>query len=511
MKNMLLSGGKSTVLFLLVISATFIQCKNKSLELPPAQNFSQDRISTLQSFVNQMMENYPIPGLAIGIIHQDSVYYTSAGIKNSKNERLTTSTPILGGSISEPVLADAVLKLANSGAINLDDKVVKYLSYFTMGGHSYEKITIRHLLTHTSGIDHYNIMWDLPNFSPDAPEITTRSIATQQPKWDQPGTHVLRSPYNYDILADLVSKVTNRPFEDYVRDEIFSPSGMKNTRFYKVKNTAMPFGISDWLKYTYKQNNAYPYNRENGGSGGLHTSAEDISTWMYQVLHQSSTTTAQNYSQFFQSQFSTGNKSAIGLGLDIRNNGSSDVFSKGSQYGGFSQQMIMIPSKNIGVAVLSNISGDFNPSTIANDIANWLSGKEKLAIKIPISLVMAKELSRTGKIENAFKLYRDFKTAKPDKYDFSVQALELFGTNLLHRVNDKKNAIKAFEFCVNQYPASSSANLHLAEAYVLNKEVNNTKEAIKRALALKDDTGTRESFLIYLNEKIEIIEEKQRS
>ena len=509
MKKILTSNGKPiSFIFkikLLVLALVFTQCKNKVVELPPTQNFSQERISTLQSFVDQMMKNYPIPGLIVSMVHQDSVYYTSSGVKNSKNELLATSTPILVGAISEPLLADAVLKLANSGRIDLDDKVVKHLPYFTMGGNAYGKITIRNLLTHTSGIDHYNLMWDMPNFSPNATEVTTRSIATQHPKWDQPGTHVLRSPYNYDILADLVSKVTHKPFEDYIRDKVFAPLEMNNTRFYKVKNSAMPFVITDWLKYTYKQNNSYPYNREHGGSGGLHTSAQDLTKWMYQLLNQSQDINK----QYFEVQFNTGDKSAVGYGWDVYNDGKHDIYTKGSQYGGFTQQIILIPSKKIGVVAVCNISGDFNPTNMVRDISQWLSTDNKIDVKIPVSIMMTKELARTGKIENSFKIYHKLKETHPGKYDFRVRILEQFGVNLLHRVNDKKNAIKAFEFCADQYPLSSGVYLNLAESFILNKDVKNAKIAIKKAQELSDDTGMRESSLAYLNEKIEIIEEKQ--
>lgn len=495
---------------LLAICLVFIQCKSDIKDLPPKQDFSQHKVSTIQQFVDEVLESYPIPGLALAIVHEDSVYYAAAGIKNNKNELLTINTPIHAGAISETLLANAVLKLANSKRINLDDRVVDHLPYFTMGGDNYKKITVRNLLTHTSGIDHYNMMWDMPNFDPNAPEITTRSIATQHPKWSEPGTHVLRSPYSYDILAYLVSKVTKKPFEDYVRDEIFLPLGMNDTRFFKVKNVAMPFGITDWLKYSYKQNNIYPYNRENGGSGGLHASIKDMAIWMYEVINQDyNSQSLKTENEFFQSQFKTGDQSSVGYGWDINKNEKNNIYSKGSQYGGFSHQIIVIPSKRIGVVALSNISGDFNPSSIARDIASWLNNNKPLEVKVPISIAMTKELSRTGRIEDSFKIYHQLKESPLNKYDFSVRTLEQFGNNLLHRVNDKKNAIKAFEFCVDEYPNSSTAYLHLAEAHVLNKDVINSKKAIQKAKALSDDTGIRESFLAFLNEKIEVIEEKQ--
>jgi len=475
--------------------------------------FASNRTQHLENLIVDIRREFPVPGIAVAMVCNDSVYSTASGISNADNLPFTVNTPFSAGSISEPMLAMAVLELADDGKIDLDEPVITYLPYFKMGGDSYKKITVRHLLTHTSGIPHYSIMWDAPNYDANAPEITTRSISSQLPDFITPGARVKRSPYNYDILADVISKVTGKPFEEYLKSTVFAGLQMRASGFTKPAKTAMPFKVSNWLTYKLKQDTLYPYNRENGGSGGFHTTAKDMAGWIFNILHNDianqPTVATDVYNQMLSVQYKTGNASAIGLGWDIVEDNGEKIYIKGSQYGGFSNQVILIPGKKIGVAVTSNITSDFNPAQLSRAIAIWLSGKPLAKPKIPVSIVMSKELARTGHIQDAFMLYKTLKQTSAQKYDVSAAALSQFGTNLLHRVNDKPKALKAMKFCVAQYPSSAYAYLALAEGYVFVKDAKHTRMAIDQARKLPDDSGVKAGYLSYLLNNLEILEEKK--
>jgi len=475
--------------------------------------FSSARTQQLESFVSEFKKAFPIPGIAVTMVSHDSVYSTASGISNNQNLPFTVNTPFLAGSVSEPMLATAVLKLVQDGKIDLDEPVLTYLPYFKMGGSSYQKITVRHLLTHTSGIQHYNIMWDAPNSSPNAPEVTTRSIAGQMPDFATPGSRVKRSPYNYDILADVISKVTKRPFEEYLKKEVFNGLKMPHSSFNKPAKTAMPFVVNSWLSYKLRQDTLYPYNRENGGSSGFHTTAKDMGIWMFNALNKGAGSpgfvTNGVYDELLSTQFKTGKTSAVGFGWEITEQEGQKIYIKGSGYGGFSNQVVLIPAKGIGVAVNSNISGDLNPANLSRMIALWLNGKPLKQPKIPVCIVMSRELARTGNIADAFKLYERLRQHDDGRYDVSAAALSQFGTNLLHRVNDKPKALQALQFCVAQYPSSAYAYLTLAEGYVFAKDARSTRIAINHAKALPDDSGLKAGYLSYLLNNLEILEEKK--
>src|SRR5690606_432236 len=141
--------------------------------------------------------------------------------------------------------------------------------------------------------------------------ITTRSIASQQLKWVFPEKRISRSAYNYDILADVIAKASGMPFEHYIHKAIFAPLSMKHSSFYKTRNVVQPFVISNYLTYDFKLASIYPYNRENGGSGGLHTSAEDLAKWMRYVLNG-------DEQDLYNIAFKTSMNTGIGYGWEVK-------------------------------------------------------------------------------------------------------------------------------------------------------------------------------------------------
>ncbi|MFZ4928473.1 serine hydrolase [Chryseobacterium sp. Mn2064] len=485
----------------ILINIILISCDFKVTHKP--SSFKEDRKAVVTSFVDGIKNTYHIPGIAFTIVHQDSIFSNAVGIKNDNGESIVPTTAISTGSLSEPLLAYAILKLSESGKIDLDDKVVKYLPYFKMRGESYKLISIRNLLTHSSGIDHYSLFYDNPSFSFDALETTTRSIENQTPKWEIPKLQVLRSAYNYDILADLISKVAGIPFEEYVRKSIFMPIQMENASFSRPSGSAEPFQTVDFLDYSFKKQKLYPYNRENGGSRGGHASAVDMGKWMFHVLNEKN-------SVFFNKELKTGYQTAVGFGWDIYTDESGvDIFSKDSEFGGFTSQMIMIPSLKIGVVVLSNIYNAFNSSKITSLIVSWLVNGTALSIKTPVHLKMGLLIKKTGNTKEAIDLYQKIKKEKSSKYDLSLTSLLQLGMNLAHRENKPNAAIEIMKFSTNEYPNSCKAALELAECYLIKRDLPMCKSQIKHAGLLKEDTIGRSAMIEYLNEKMEIIEEKK--
>lgn len=488
-------------------------------QIPAKQpiGFNTERVTELNNYLKAYAANLDIPGLAVAIVSKDSVYQTALGKSDDKGAPFTTKTKFLTGSISEPLLALSILQLADEGKISLDEPVITYLPYFKMGGNSYTKITVRNLLTHTSGLQHYDIMWDDPDFKDNAPEITTRSISSQLPEFTQPGSKVKRSPYNFDILADLICKVTGKPFEQYVASHILNGLNMKSSTFLRPKYTAMPFKTGNWLTYAVQQDTLYPYNRQNGGSGGLHSSAEDMGKWMFALLNQHTSgkpnkqplsTSVLQKSMLME--FKTGKNKGVGFGWDIDTIKGSKMYVKGSKYGGFSNKVILLPGRQVGVVVSSNISDrDIDPAGLCETIAAWLNGKSLTTSKIPVSMAMSKVFAKTGSMEQAIATFQKAQNHDKILYDTSPAILSQFGINLLHRSHDKENALKAFKFCVQQYPRSAYAYLNLAEGYIFMKDAANSRKALEIARSLPDDSGLKASYQAYLKDNLEILEEKK--
>jgi len=449
------------------------------------KSFSANRINVLQEYVSELKQSLLLPGISVVVLSNDSVYCYATGIANAQKDSLTIKLPFSAGSISEPMLATAIMKLVAAGTVNLDDPVVKYLPYFKMAGIVNHKVTIQHLLSHTSGVQKYTLMWDLPNNTPNALEITTRSIANQQPKFPVPGSRVSRTPYNYDILADLISKVTGHPFEEYLKMGVFKPLTMNSSSFYKPGISAMPFSVSNWLTYSTKQDSLYPYNRENGGSNGLHSSPLDIASWMFMLLNQGKTDQhtfikKTFFNHFFSPQYHTSDQSAIGFGWDITRRDGEDTYTKNSKITNFSSQVTVIPTTKTGVAVFSNI-GNVDTEKITRSIVLWLRGGRLPHLKTPVNIAMSRKFAESNNLDSALSTYKLLKQSQTNLYDLSEDALNNFGTGFLQHFRDKRKAIAVFKFCILQFPLSAKGYLNLAEAYAANRDFAAARAALEKS------------------------------
>jgi CubicO group peptidase (beta-lactamase class C family) len=134
---------------------------------------------------------------------------------------MTADTIMLWLSSTKPIAAVCLAQLWERGRLTLDDPVVKHIPEFTGGGK--DAITIRHLLTHTAGI-----RTAANNFTRDPWETTMAKIyaAKVEADWvpgQKAGYHVASTWF---VIGELIKRIDGRPFEEYVRDEIFLPLGM---------------------------------------------------------------------------------------------------------------------------------------------------------------------------------------------------------------------------------------------------------------------------------------------
>src|SRR6476646_9996610 len=156
-------------------------------------------------------------------LHGEPVAEAALG-ENRPGEPLTPEHLVLWLSATKPVAAVAIAQLWERGRLELDDPVARHLPEFAV--HGKERITLRHLLTHTGGIRMLDTGW------PAAPweEIVARICAMKpEPRWvpgQKAGYHQASSWF---ILGEVIRRVGGLPFSTYVRREIFEPLGMADS------------------------------------------------------------------------------------------------------------------------------------------------------------------------------------------------------------------------------------------------------------------------------------------
>lgn len=495
-------------------------CRQNEKQHIVLTSFAPHKEAEVDTFLHQLKRTFPIPGIAIAIVKDNQVLYRTVGERDHESQLpLLPSTPMFMGNISELMTATGIMKLAQSGKIKLDDPVSRHLPYFRIGDTLRTEIQIRHLLTHTSGVPHHDAVWDLPTFDSTALEFTTASISRQPPEFKPAGSRVKRSQYNFDILADLIEKASGKRFEDYMNTEVLQAMGMNHAAYYdtaiQTDEVAQPHRISNWLTYDLATADLYPQNREHAGSIGFHASVEDLVTWMSMMLHdgqvaEKSFLGEAIHRDFLNAHFKTGQGNYVGYGWEIRDKDSIRYYNKSHYIGGFSGDITLIPQKHIGIVVISNIADEFDPDVISDQIIQWLSGRKFDTPKEPVNLVMGKELEKTKSLDKTLALYHNLKQSDPERYDFSHTSLSKLGVNLMHRLHRKEDAIKLFAFILQQHPSSPYAHLNLAEAYVVNNDIQKAEAQLKevKALPVQGD-GPIQQHLAYLEEAIGIMKEEK--
>lgn len=176
-------------------------------------------------FVKAEMRRQNIPGLSLVVLRHGNVIKTAGyGFSNIKNRTPATPETIYKiASVSKQFVAAGILSLVQAGQLDLDDPISKYLKDTPA---AWSGITIRHLLTHTSGL-----VRESPGFDPFKvqPDEAVIRAAYAVPLLSSPGAKWEYSNLGYFVLAEVIRVVTGRPWADYLNERIFSPLEMNST------------------------------------------------------------------------------------------------------------------------------------------------------------------------------------------------------------------------------------------------------------------------------------------
>jgi CubicO group peptidase (beta-lactamase class C family) len=199
--------------------------------LPIAGQLDPVRLPQIDAAVNEAIAARKLPGAVVHVEHDGAVYEQAYGKLSYEPDaqQVGTATVFDAASLSKVLAtAPAVLKLAEEGRIKLDAKLVDYFPECANGGK--ENITIRHLLTHSSG---------LPAGLPAKPawhgDAAAHALACSQVVTHPPGTFFRYSDINYILLGQLVQKVSGMPLADFARTRIFEPLKMVDTGYLPLR------------------------------------------------------------------------------------------------------------------------------------------------------------------------------------------------------------------------------------------------------------------------------------
>jgi D-alanyl-D-alanine carboxypeptidase len=291
----------------------------------------------------------------------------------------TADTKFRLGSITKQFTATAILQLVDEGKLSVDNPISKY---YADAPPAWAKVTIKHLLTHTSGIPSYT---DLPKFfdkesrSPLTPEGIIK-LTRDMPLEFEPG-----AKYNYDntgyiLLGYVIEKVSGETYADYVAKHIFAPLGMKDTGYdvsgVILRHRASGYqGSKDGWKNADYLDMTLPY-----AAGSLYSTTGDLLIWDRALADGKILTPASRQAMF------TDYGHEYGFGWRIDTDSGHARVGHGGGINGFSTGIARYPKDGVVAIVLSNYMGA--PSSgIADNLAGLCVGtyQPPKAIALPVA------------------------------------------------------------------------------------------------------------------------------
>lgn len=220
------------------------------------------------------------PGCAVGVYRSGTVLYADAfGLADVDSDlRNTAETSINIGSIAKQFTAAGVVLLAQEGKLSLDDDVRKHIPELPVFG---PPITIRRLLTHTSGMRDYRGLLNLAGHRNDevvrAPRIL-EILALQRGLNFPPGEQVLYGNGGYFLAGLIIERLSGLPFQTFMRKRVFEPLGMMRTRF-KGDTEGLPSLAKHHAPSGEGQFQSFYERWEEDGPGDLYSTIEDLARW----------------------------------------------------------------------------------------------------------------------------------------------------------------------------------------------------------------------------------------
>lgn len=258
----------------LVLAAVFLATLISTITVAPSASArSPLDPGAVDRYVSDYLDRHGLPGAAVAVVRDGETVHT-AGYGATRGDAITDRTVLAVGSVSKVIAAFAVLRLVDAGELDLDDPVVEHLTDFRMADSRAEAITVRQLISHTSGIPDPTIV---------PPATTVAEAAARVRDWElvsDPGTGYRYSNPNYWLTARLIEVVSGRSYDAYMKDQVFGPLGMTASAAVITTTTTHP-GMHRGNVTAYGGSvPAQEMVEVSAGSGDVVTTAQDMARWL---------------------------------------------------------------------------------------------------------------------------------------------------------------------------------------------------------------------------------------
>ncbi|QVQ52609.1 beta-lactamase family protein [Spiractinospora alimapuensis] len=330
---------------------------------PP--DVDDDLLSRVDSTLEESLSDTGVPGLAYAVVTPDGAQRVGAFGHDGNDAPVTADTPFLWGSIAKPVASTAVLTLVESGQVELDAPVRRYLPEFDLAGPSdISRITVRHLLEQTSGFPEDTPLTDRFDEIGDPYERAVRDLADIAPQ-SEPGVAHTYSSVNYLIIGAIVEAVTGESYTSYLRRAVLEPLEMDTVIIEDSDGQGLPPGH----RVTFGRPVAFdaPYDPAGASYGGyMGGTVEDLAAFATVHLNGGEVggqrlLEAEQVAEAHEGAITLSDSMSYGLGWreDSRNQDLGTVtYWHGGAVSGYHAIVVLLPEAGYGLVVLQNAYSD---------------------------------------------------------------------------------------------------------------------------------------------------------
>ena len=443
------------------------------------------RANAIDKLLTALHERNQFNGAILVAEHGDVLYRRGFGEADTRTGAgFSPETLSDIGSITKQFTAMAIMMLAERRRVGYDDLVSKYIPEFS-GASRLGGITVRQLLTHTSGIPDYGDL-GIDDSGLNQSSLIA-ALRTKDAAVSKPGRKYRYSNAGYALLAIVVQRVSGERFSDFLAQEIFLPCGMRNTFVYDdraVRRLEMAVGYDTFGQVDNGGPTSVP------GDGGVYSTVDDLFKWDQALNTEKLVTRSMLAEAFTPGRVEIG-KSTYGFAWNIGWDGSNKYVWHTGSHAGFRAFIERRLNQQVTVIMLTNM-GNSKRQEINSAIQNILADKPYTLPKQSGAQHLYRTIHEAG-IQRALQQYQALK--RGDAYDFGESELNSLGYQLLYGDRNAGGAINIFWLNSKAHPLSSNAFDSLGEAYQVNGQRHHAIVSYETAVILDPSNGHAKEML----------------
>jgi D-alanyl-D-alanine carboxypeptidase len=385
---------------------------NLQAQLPPSIT------SRIDAAAMKALADTGTPSVSLAVVKDGKAAYVKA-YGNARLEPMAAANPEMRysiGSVSKQFLAGAILLLAEEGKLSLDDRVARFIPSLSRA----KDITVRQLLSHTSGYqDYYPLDYVAPfMLHPVTADAILDRWARKQLDFE-PGTEWQYSNTNYVVAGRILEQITGMPLVSFLRARIFRPLGMQSP----IDLDQQPLTRSDAAGYTrFGLGPVHAAPLEGRGwlfaAGELAMTARDLALWDQSLLEGKLLRPASLDKMITTVRLKNGAPTDYALGVGVSNAAGHPKLEHGGAVSGFVSYNAVWLDQGAAIVVFSNLDGSSAPRVIANQIA-------------PLLLAETQDPDAAPRLQQALRFFTDLQAGRIDRSWLTPDANAYFTPEVL--------------------------------------------------------------------------------